>query len=337
MTPSSRKDWQEHWHEDVFAFDDYHAAADGSVGMDAALPGVPYMNAEAVGQYSYGKAKNFLRRYRRAGIPEEQNEQAVLHAQAHDRAAKDPRNAGVIAWCGFDYASPMNAYEGVKCPGVVDTFRIPKLGASFYRAQVHPSVREVVEPSFYWDAELHASSGRGAIFSNLDELRVWLDGELVTTIHPDRENYGTLAYPPFFVDLPWEKAGFAILRIDGYKESKLRLSRSFDGSHTEDRLWGKLDEAVIDADGVDSTRISFGVSDRFDNMRPTANGTIRVQHDGAGKLIGDTEFELADSGAVGAVWVRSVAGQTGSARVTISHADLGAKLLSVMIRGRKGV
>lgn len=61
------------------------------------------MIAEAVGQYAYGTAKNFLRRYRRVGKPEDQRAQAVLHAQAHNRAANDPRNAGVIAWCAFDY------------------------------------------------------------------------------------------------------------------------------------------------------------------------------------------------------------------------------------------
>ncbi|MEZ2346726.1 glycoside hydrolase family 2 TIM barrel-domain containing protein [Terriglobus sp. RCC_193] len=335
MTPSSRKDWKENWHEDIFAFDDYHAAPDGSVGIDPAQPGVPYMNAEAVGQFSYGTAKNFLRRYRRAGIPQEQNVQAVLHAQAHDRAARDPRNAGVIAWCGFDYASPMNAYEGVKCPGVVDTFRIPKLGASFYRSQVSPSIRVVIEPSFYWDAELHASSGGAAIFSNCEELRVYLDDVLLQTLHPDRESYAMLAYAPFFCNLPWEKVDHSVLRIDGYVNGKLLLSRSFEGSHEQDRLWLEGDDAAIAADGVDSTRISFGVADRFGNSRPSAKGSLRVQHTGTGKLVGDTEFNLADSGAVGAVWLRSVSNQQGKAQVTISHADLGSRTISVSIQRRK--
>ncbi|HEX4349086.1 MAG TPA: glycoside hydrolase family 2 TIM barrel-domain containing protein, partial [Verrucomicrobiae bacterium] len=66
MTPDSRKNWQQDWHEDVFAFDDYHASADGTVGIDAPLPGVPYMLAEAVGQFSYG-SKGFNNKYRRAG------------------------------------------------------------------------------------------------------------------------------------------------------------------------------------------------------------------------------------------------------------------------------
>ena len=331
MTASSRSDWKEHWQQDVFAFDDYHAAQDGSVGIDPALPTVPYMLAEAVGQFSYGSARNFLRRYRRAGNPEEQNMQAVLHAQAHDRAAQDPQNAGVIAWCGFDYASPMNAFEGVKCPGVVDTFRIPKLGASFYAAQVDPIKRVVLEPSFYWDADLHAATTQAAIFSNCDELQIFLDDEEVARVHADREVYPQLAYPPFFTDLPWKQAGRLILKIDGYVGGTLRISRSFDGSRAQDQLWLRADDASIQAGGIDTTRISFGVEDRFGNTRPTADGMIAVQHTGAGTLIGDKEFPLTECGAVGAVWLRSLPGQVGNAQVNISHVTLGARSLKIMV------
>ncbi len=33
MTPSSRANWQTEWAQDVFAFDDYHAAPDHTVGI----------------------------------------------------------------------------------------------------------------------------------------------------------------------------------------------------------------------------------------------------------------------------------------------------------------
>ncbi len=78
-------------------------------------------------------------------------QQALFHAQAHDKASYYPHLAGVIAWCAFDYSSLMNAYNTVKCPGVADVFRIPKLGATFYQAQVRPDVRPVILPNFYWD------------------------------------------------------------------------------------------------------------------------------------------------------------------------------------------
>ena len=330
MTPSSRADWREHWHEDVFAFDDYHAARDGTVGIDPALPGVPYMLAEAVGQYSYGTAKNFLRRYRRAGIPEEQNAQAVLHAQAHDRAAQDERNAGVIAWCGFDYPSPMNAYHGVKCPGVVDSFREPKLGASFYRSQVAPEKRVVVEPSFYWDEKLHVNDGKGAIFSNCEELHVFLNGVSHGVLRYDRTSYPRLPYPPFFAELPWSAIEQTVLRIDGYIAGKQRVSRSFDGSRARDQLWIAADDASIAADGIDSTRVAFGIADRFGNLRPAADGSIFVQQSGAGRLVGDQIFDMSE-GAVGAVWLRSLQGRTGKANITVSHPRLGRRSVEIAI------
>ena len=330
MTSSSRADWKEHWHEDVFAFDDYHAAADGTVGVDPVLPDVPYMLAEAVGQYSYGSANNFLRRYRRADIPEEQNSQALLHAQAHDRAAQDERNAGVIAWCGFDYASPINSYDGVKCPGVVDTFREPKLGASFYRSQITPEKRVVLEPSFYWDEKLHASEGPGAIFSNCEELHIFLNGKPHATLRPDRKSYPRLSYPPFFAELPWNAVEQTILRVDGYIDGRKLISRFFNGSHPRDRLWMAVDDASIAADGTDSTRISFGVADSFGNPRPASDGILCVEHAGAGRLLGEISFTMSE-GAAGAVWLRSDRGQTGRANITIVHTSLGRRSSAVQI------
>ncbi len=331
MTASSRADWKEHWHQDIFAFDDYHAAPDGTVGIDPALPGVPYMLAETVGQYSYGTANNFLRRYRRAGIPEEQNAQALLHAQAHDRAAQDERNAGVLAWCAFDYASPIHSYQGVKCPGVVDTFREPKLGAAFYRSQITPEQRVVLEPSFYWDAKLHVADGRAAIFSNCDQLRISLNGTPHSTLLPDANTYPRLHYPPFFADLPWHAIEQTVLRIDGYIAGRQCISRSFDGAHARDRLWMAADDRTIRADGVDSTRISFGIADSFGNPRPEGEGILRVEHRGAGQLVGDTTFPMSE-GAVAAVWLRSLPDRTGRADVTIVHPGLGRRSISVQIR-----
>ena len=70
-----------------------------------------------------------------------QQKQALLHAQVHDRGAANKRYGGVIAWCAFEYGSLLGAYAGVKYPGVADVFRVPKLGASFDRAQIDPTVR----------------------------------------------------------------------------------------------------------------------------------------------------------------------------------------------------
>src|SRR5581483_10068201 len=115
---TSTKDWERDWHQDVFAFDDYHAAPDGTVAIREPLPGVPYMLAEAVGQFNYSEGRNFDAIYRRTASRNLQQAQATRHAQAHDRAMEYGRCSGVIAWCAFDYGSLVNSYDGVKYPGV---------------------------------------------------------------------------------------------------------------------------------------------------------------------------------------------------------------------------
>lgn len=128
------RDSTEGWLLDVFAYDDYHSAPDGTVGVVPPLPGVPFFFSEAVGQFSYGD-HGFNNKYQRAGDVALQQKQALYHGQVHDRGASDSRYGCVIAWCAFEYGSLMRAYEGVKYPGVADVFRVPKLSASFYRAQ----------------------------------------------------------------------------------------------------------------------------------------------------------------------------------------------------------
>ena len=334
MTPSSRKNWQEEWHEDVFAFDDYHAAADGSVGIDEPLPGVPYMLAETVGQYAYG-TNNFRRTYRRAGNPAEQAEQALLHAQAHSRAAEHPRCAGAIAWCAFDYASQLNSYEGVKCPGVADTFRIPKLGASFYLAQVDPRVRPVIEPNFYWDFGPPAPANpgkRASIFSNSDRLEVFINGKRHATVHPDKDGFPHLKHPPFFVDLSVDGSNKPELRIDGYVEGTLLLSRSFSANSAADRLWLHADDLEIEGDGSDATRIVFGVVDKFGTPRLFAEGEVQLQIEGPASIVGDNPFQLASSGGVGAVWVKSQPNRSGRVTLTARHSSLGKSSLNLHVR-----
>jgi beta-galactosidase len=332
MTPSSKKDWRERWRQDVFSFDDYHAAADGSVGIEEPIPGVPYLIAEAVGQYTYGTARNFSRKYRRAGDPVEQAQQALLHAQAHSKAAAFPNCCGVIAWCGFDYASLINAYSGVKCPGIADIFRIPKLGAAFYLAQVDPVIRVVIEPSFYWDFGPRTPGGpgrRSAIFSNCDRIEIFIDGKKLASLKPERDAFPHLKHPPFLADLTVDGTSKPELRIDGYVGNVLCLSRSFSSDNSMDRLSLFADDAVINADGSDATRVVFGAVDKYGASRPFVEGEVRLDIEGAGMIVGDNPFNLADSGAVGAIWVRGVEDRAGRIDLHAHHRSLGSNSLVI--------
>lgn len=334
MTPYSLKTWKTEWHQDVFAYDDYESAPDGTVGIQPPLPGVPYMLAETVGQYSYG-SKGFNTIYRRAGNPADQMRQALNHAQAHSRAANYPRCAGVIAWCAFDYLSLMNAHDGVKCPGVADGFRIPKLGASFYKAQVDPGVRPVIEPDFSWDFNAQTPDGPGenaAIFSNCDRLELSIDGKHHATLHPDRAGYPNLIAPPFFANLKMDGVHRPELRIDGYIGETKALSRRFSSDHAADQLWLKADDKDLRGDGSDTTRLAFGAMDKYGSLRTTGTGEVALRISGPGIIIGDNPFELEGPGGVGAVWIKSLPGHTGRIEVEASHPSLGRRSIAIEVR-----
>jgi beta-galactosidase len=335
MTPDSRKNWQQEWHEDVFAYDDYHAAPDHSVGILDPVEGYPYMIAEIVGQFNYAAGKGFAVRYRRAGDIEQQTSQAIYHAQAHSRVADHERIAGTIAWCAFDYASLMNDYEGIKCPGIADVFRLPKLGAAFYLAQVEPAIRPVIEPNFYWDFGPQAPTGPGehaAIFSNCERLEVFIDGKTHAKLVPDRTNFANLKFPPFFTDLKLDGSSHPELRIDGYVGNTRVLSRSFSSNHATDRFWLHADDDWLANDGSDSTRLAFAVIDRFGAPRAFAGGEVALDLDGPGVIVGDNPFSLEANGGAGAVYIRTIPGRVGTIHITAHHTTLGAGAMEIRVR-----
>jgi len=327
----STKDWQ----EDVFAYNDYaHDAKTGELKLNRPLPGVPYILTEAVGQV-VGIGPSEEHRYRRAGEPALQAKQAIYHAQAHDQAAADKQFAGVIAWCGFEYASPVKvAYNAVKNPGVADVFRIPKLGASFYQAQVHPQVRPVIQPNFYWDFGAKTPRGPGknaAIFSNCDHLEVFLNGAKLATLQPRRDQFPHLAYPPFFADLDLDGTGKPELRLDGYVGGALALSRSFSADETQDQFLLRADDARLTGTGFDATRLVFGRVDKFGSVRLFGTGEVTFQISGPGAIVGDNPFQLGDSGGIAAVWIKAEKNGVGNIEVAAAHPTLGKRSVIITV------
>ncbi|GAA4083586.1 glycoside hydrolase family 2 TIM barrel-domain containing protein [Mucilaginibacter panaciglaebae] len=339
MTPDSRKNWERNWHEDVFAFDDYHSEPDGSVGILKAVEGYPYFLAEAVGQYNYPARKYFNAYYRRSADLNFQQLQAIVHAQAHHKAAADPRNSGVIAWCAFEYASLLNQYRAVKYPGVADVFRIPKLGATFYMSQGDPKNGAVIHPNFYWDFGKKSPNGPGknvAIFSNCDELRLFVDDSEHATVKPDITNYGNLKHPPFFVDLEFTDAKPILLKIDGYLNGSKITSRSFSADIKQDQFFLMTDDKEILGDGSDATKIVFRITDKYGAPRPFAVGKVDFEISGPASIVGDNPFNLAESGGAAAIWIKSKTNSSGSIVLKATHANLGAKTVKISVRPTSG-
>ncbi|MFI5695338.1 glycoside hydrolase family 2 protein [Kribbella sp. NPDC051586] len=302
------------FYQDVFSYNDYANDETGATLLPP-LPGIPYLVTEAIGALA---GPHF---YRRTDPQAIQARQAFLHAQVHQQAAADDRYLGVLAWQAFDYDS-CNGYvdHSLKCNGVADTFRIPKLGAAIYQAQVDPSRRPVIAAAFHWDAPL---DGEVMICSNCTRLELFVDDAHVATVRPDTDRFGSLPYPPSFVDLTLG----VDLRIDGYLGDQCVLARHFSADRTADRLDLVADDNEIVADGTDMTRVTLRATDHYGNLRPSATGEVTFQLDGPAELIGDTTFPLESNGGATAVWLR--AAHPGEVHLTAHHTTLGTTTVTV--------
>jgi beta-galactosidase len=317
------------WGEDVFAYNDYHSRR-GRARLLPPLPGVPYLVSEAVGALSGRPA------YRWTDTGAALASQALLHAQVHDIAGSDAGYGGLLGWAAFDYASlngGNRVWNSLKTPGVLDTFRVPKPGAAIYRSQADPRDRPVVLPLFYWDfgasSPPHGPGPRAMIATNCDRLEIYVGGRHFTTGTPDRARFASLPYPPVSVDLTVDGASRPELRIDGYLAGRRVASARMSADTSRDYLALTADHPAVEADGTDTTRITFRAADAFGNQRPHATGDVALSLAGPGELVGDNPAHFTVYGGVGGAFVRSLPCRTGTVTVTASHTDLGTSTVRV--------
>lgn len=309
--------------QDIFAFNDYEKPRqNGLPHLQKPRTDLPYLVTEAVGVLA-GHTH-----FRRTDATSVQARQAQFHASVHDDALSDPRYSGLLAWCAFDYPSADGvAKDGVKWAGVYDLFREPKLGAAFYRAQVSPQRKPVIAPAFHWDDRVRFGRGE-LIWSNCEELDVFLGGQHLARLSPQRGMFPHLPYPPFSVDFPPKPTRRGDLRIEGRVGGAVVLARSFSADRSKDRLQLGADDQELHADAVDATRLPVRVVDRFGATRPFQSGKVTFSVDGPGNLIGTNPLDLTGNGGTGAVWLRSTT-RPGTVTVSAQHPGFPAALATV--------
>jgi beta-galactosidase len=328
---------------DIFSYDDYNTALepDGE-RHPILLPPVenqPYLVSEGISSRSSPTSY-----YRRTEIARVQQHQSIDYAYAHDIARSDDRHSGVLAWAAFDYQAGFgNHYHGLKTGGFGDVFRILKPGAAFYRSQVDPATRIVLEPAFTWDPpQVPAGTNvglleqvewgpgeRAVICSNVDRVEVFLDGISRGVAFPESARFPAIDHAPFVVDLALEPGAAPELRIDGYLGERLVATRRFSGDRRRDTLVLRADDAALRADGVDATRIVFGIADEHGEFRGHARAVVRFEVHGPATLVGESPFDLEATGAVGAIWIRTLPNEPGDIVVRAFAEGFGSEVLAL--------
>jgi beta-galactosidase len=311
--------------EDVFTINDF--------GFPLRKPNHPrYLNTEFVGHTYPTKTTDDDAR---------QREHTLRHARIHNQLASDAQYAGGIGWCAFDYNTHSNfgAGDRICYHGVTDIFREPKPAAGFYKSQCDPSEEIVLEPAFHWaNSDESVYFSKAVVCSNCDHLKFYHRSTGVTTdpwqllaeIDPDRDEFPHLKYAPFALDLvklkDEHRRTWGDLRIDGYLEGKLVVSKTLSGLGVDQKFALLADDSALQADGADTTRVVMRVTDEFGNVRTYANDPIAFTLEGPATLIGDNPFALI--GGTGAVWVRANE-HAGRARLTATHPRLGSQTIDI--------
>ena len=110
------------------------------------------------------------------------------------------------------------------------------------------------------------------------------------------------------------------------------LTRWFSSDPSADQLLVAADDAALTGDGADSTRVAFKVVDKYGADRAFSGGELRFEIDGSGVIVGDNPFSLADSGGVGAIWIRTMPDGRGKVRLSAKHSALGERVIEIDIR-----
>ena len=295
--------------EDVFTINDF--------GFPLRTPNHPlYLNTEFIGHTYPTKSFDNTDRL---------TEHTLRHARVHNQLASNPQYAGGLGWCAFDYNthSDFGSGDRICYHGVADIFREPKPAAGFYKSQCDPDEEIVLEPAFRWargDESIGFSNA--VVCSNCEHLKFYVDDKLIAEVDPDRIEFDNLLHPPFVLHLQPFRNVWGDLRIEGYIQGKQVIVKRFSGKGIDQQFSVLPDDNRLIADGADTTRVVFRVTDEFGAIRSFANDAIQVQIEGPAELIGDNPFALV--GGTGAVWLRAKE-LAGRVRLTALHPVLGKR------------
>lgn len=284
--------WESELLEDVYTMNDF--------SIDIKPPAASrYLNTEFVGHMFPTKSFDQEERVQK---------HALRHAKIHS-CIGGMKSAGGIGWCAFDYNTHAGFGSGDRIcyHGVMDIFRQPKFAAHFYASQISPEKKIVLEPACYW--KMGDRNGDApeqfVVFSNVEEIQVYVGDELRTINRPDFIGYPNLEHPPFILSGIGSLWGthWKPLTLVGWIGGRKVIERRVSEDGVPAKLHFHADDDSLIADGADMTRLALRITDRFDNVLPFASQPVSLTLQGPAELVGENPFSMP--GGRGALYLRA--------------------------------
>lgn len=106
-------------------------------------------------------------------------------------------------WVMYDYNR--GYHDDIERSGLMDIFRLPKFGYYFYQSQRDSNEEVVLKIASYWNKK---SPTNVKVYSNCDEVKLFLNDKLIATQKPDSDKNTTkLNHPPFTFNMGAFKSG----------------------------------------------------------------------------------------------------------------------------------
>lgn len=214
-------------------------------------------------------------------------QQAKNFQEAHNDNLKTRAFADGL-WVMFDYNR--GYADDIEASGVMDIFRLPKFSYWFFRSQRSPgeltsngAVQPMVFIANYWTSE---SPRDVRVFSNCEEVSLYLNGKLIERRRPDADRISSkLKHPPFDFEIAEFKPGK--LEAVGYVNGKevARSVRLTPKAPQELTLQFDTEEKPFGAEGKDAVFCRAEVRDVDGTIVPSQSN-VSYGITGTAQLVG---------------------------------------------------
>jgi len=261
------------------------------------------------GDYEFGGGESTTRQPLSAG--ERGNLQSAWNfVWSHNRnRGQWPWTMGDGTWVMYDYHRGYD--DRVEYSGMANVFRLPRYIQRFFQIQYRP------EPAVFICSDWTPREGRTkvVVFSNGDEVELYLNGKLVKRQKPDSGpdtlygdyqkgglpwdggNCRNLVHPPFtFFDVPYQQGE---LKAVAYKAGKVAAEHVVRTPGKPVALRLRIDESgrKLQADGADCVFVYADAVDEKGTICTRYNGETKLTVEGAIKVIGPSKMRFENGTA----------------------------------------